>query len=232
MLQRSLLPQAMPEVPGLELAWRYLPGAAGTNVGGDWYDVIPTSGGAVALVIGDVMGRGLLAAAVMGQLRAIARAHVDDDVAPSEIVSGLDIALERLAPDQITTVLVALLDPDSRSLTVASAGHLPPLLVGTDGSASFLELMQGPPLGAGARSYRQSTCTLPEGALLLLYTDGLVESRDVAVDVGLDLLRGTAAGSTDADDLCDRVLRGLGRDQAHEDDTALLAVALVDRAGR
>jgi serine phosphatase RsbU (regulator of sigma subunit) len=225
-LQRTLLPQRLPEVPGVSFAWRYLPGAAGTHVGGDWYDVIPLEDGRVGLVIGDVMGRGVQAAAVMGQLRATARAHAAVEVSPSEVLRRLDIALTRLEQDQITTMLFGLLDPATRSLTVATAGHLPPLLV--DGSARYLEVVPGPPLGAGGGAYPELHVVLPPRAMLLLYTDGLVEDRVLPVDHGLATLRDAAGSATTPEELCQVALAALGRDTQHDDDTAVLAVALDD----
>jgi GAF domain-containing protein len=225
-LQRTLLPQRLPEVPGVSFAWRYLPGAAGTHVGGDWYDVIPLEDGRVGLVIGDVMGRGVQAAAVMGQLRATARAHAAVEVSPSEVLRRLDIALTRLEQDQITTMLFGLLDPATRSLTVATAGHLPPLLV--EGTARYLDVVPGPPLGAGGGAYPELHVVLPPRAMLLLYTDGLVEDRGLPVDHGLATLRDAAGSATTPEELCQVALAALGRDTQHDDDTAVLAVALDD----
>ncbi|MGZ4592988.1 MAG: SpoIIE family protein phosphatase [Actinomycetes bacterium] len=224
-LQRSLLPQRLPRLDGVTFAWRYLPGAAGTYLGGDWYDVSPLEGDRVALVIGDVMGRGLRAAAVMGQLRATARAHASSDLTPAEILARLDVAVARLEQEQITTALFAVLELGSRTLTVASAGHLPPLVT-TGQEAWFLDAEPGPPLGAGGSGYPELTVTLPEQATLLLFTDGLVEDRHLPVDAGLEQLRLAAAKSSGAETLCDLALSALGRDTEHDDDTAMLAVEL------
>jgi serine phosphatase RsbU (regulator of sigma subunit) len=227
-LQRSLLPQLLPRVEGVSFAWRYLPGAAGTHIGGDWYDVIPLDHGRVALVIGDVMGRGLRAAALMGQLRATARAHASTETGPAEVLRRLDTALVRLEQDQITTVLFAVLDPATRSLTVAAAGHLPPLVCCPEG-ASYLDVTPGPPLGAGVADYPELQVTLPEGAMILLYTDGLVEDRQLPVDAGLETLRAAVEGSSTPERMCDVALSALGRDTQHDDDTAVLAVSLLAR---
>jgi GAF domain-containing protein len=223
-LQRSLLPQVLPRVPGLALAWRYFPGATGTNVGGDWYDVVPLEGGRVALIIGDVMGRGLRAAAVMGQLRATARAHVYADLGAAEVLARTDTELMRLEQEQIATALLAVLDPATGSLTIASAGHLPPLLRTDDGEVVYLDVEPGPPLGTGAGGYSELQVTLPKGATVLLYTDGLVEDRRLPIDEGLATLAAAAAISREPELLCDRALVALGRDSAHDDDTAMLAV--------
>jgi serine phosphatase RsbU (regulator of sigma subunit) len=163
----------------------------------------------------------------MGQLRATARAHAHGDVEPRAVLAHLDAALGRLEQDQITTALFALLDPVTRTITVASAGHLPPLVTRPDGGAEYLDVRPGPPLGTGAAVYPQLTAVLPAGSMLLLYTDGLVEDRRLTVDVGLENLLSAASGSSSAEDLCGRVLHALGRDSAHDDDTALLAVALT-----
>jgi len=223
-LQRSLLPQVLPHVPGLALAWRYFPGATGTNVGGDWYDVIELDRGRVALIIGDVMGRGLRAAAVMGQLRATARAHVYADLSPAQVLARVDTELMRLEQEQIATALMAILDPGTGSLTVASAGHLPPLVRTDDGEVDFLDVEPGPPLGAGAGGYADLEVKLAAGATVLLYTDGLVEDRRLPIDEGMATLAAAATVSREPELLCDRALVALGRDSEHDDDTAMLAV--------
>nr|MDT0664496.1 SpoIIE family protein phosphatase [Micromonospora sp. DSM 115978] len=184
-LQRSLLPQRLPAHPNMRFAWRYLPGAEGALIGGDWYDVIPLDDGRVGLLIGDVMGRGLSAAAVMGQLRASARAHASSDTAPAALLAGLDQAVGRLEQSQITTCLYGVLDPTTRVLTVASAGHLPPLVASPAGGGYFLDVDPGAPLGAGVTGYPELQIVLPAGSTLLLYTDGLVEERARPVDEGL-----------------------------------------------
>jgi GAF domain-containing protein len=225
-LQRSLLPQVLPHVEGLALAWRYFPGATGTNVGGDWYDVIELDRGRVALIIGDVMGRGLRAAAVMGQLRATARAHVYADLSPAEVLARVDTELMRLEQEQIATALMAILDPGTGALTVASAGHLPPLVRTHDGDVDFLDVEPGPPLGTGAGGYADLEVTLTAGATVLLYTDGLVEDRRLPIDEGMATLAAAATVSREPELLCDRALVALGRDSEHDDDTAMLAVHL------
>ena len=227
-LQRSLLPQTLPRLPGLRLAWRYLPGGTGSDIGGDWYDVIPIGDGTVGLVIGDVMGRGVQAAAVMGQLRATARAYATADLRPREVLERLDLAVGGLEQSQITTVLYGVLDLASGELVVASAGHLPPLVVPTAGEPHYLDVTPGPPLGTGSPSYDEHRVVLAPGTTLLLYTDGLVEDHERPVDVGLDLLRDAARAAAGPDDLCDRAVAELGRDNS-ADDVALLAVCLDGR---
>ncbi|ADP81992.1 SpoIIE family protein phosphatase [Pseudofrankia inefficax] len=227
-LQRILLPQRLPRVDGVEFAWRYLPAGAGSLVGGDWYDVLTLEDGTIALVIGDVMGRGIQAAATMGQLRAFARANAAAGLPAETVLVQLDAAVSRLEQEQITTVAMAVLDPAARELRVASAGHLPPLVVPPHGEPRFVTVEPGPPLGAGepGTSYSETLVPFAAGSILLLYTDGLVEDRDRSVDDGMALLRSAAAGATGPEDLCERALAALTRG-SHDDDTALLAVSLT-----
>jgi serine phosphatase RsbU (regulator of sigma subunit) len=232
-LQRCLLPQRLPRIPGLAFAWRYLPGSAGSLVGGDWYDVLPLDDGRVALVIGDVMGHGIHAAATMGQLRATARAYATADPSPRAVLTLLDAAVSRLEQGRITTAAFAVLDPASRRLTLASAGHLPPLLIPPHGQPSYVPVDPGPPLSAGFPEYTEIEMTLEGGSTLLFFTDGLVEDRSRPVDEGMRLLQAhvratpSPAEIRDPEALCDGALAALGRTSGHEDDTALLAVALA-----
>ena len=228
-LQRSLLPNVLPDLPGLTVAHRYLPGTAGAEVGGDWYDLLPLTRGRVGVVIGDVMGRGIAAAAVMGQLRAAVRTCALVEESPSAVLALVDAAMSSLGQTSLTTCLYGVLDPATRRLTVASAGHLPPLVVHRDGGGEYLELDPGPPLGVGHSSPPEVEVELPEGALLLLFTDGLVEGREQPVEEGMLALRNAVAdvGPLQADgleDLCDGLLVAMGRDGRPDDDSALLAV--------
>ncbi|EIV92330.1 SpoIIE family protein phosphatase [Frankia sp. QA3] len=225
-LQRSLLPQRLPEIPGLAFAWRYLPGSAGALVGGDWYDVLPLDDGRIALVIGDVMGHGIHAAAAMGQLRAAVRAHAVAQTSPAVVLTLLDAAANRLEQGRIATAAFALLDPDDGRLVLASAGHLPPLLIPPKAPARYLLVEPGPPLSAGLPDYPETELQVEPGSTLLFFTDGLVEDRGRPVDEGMELLRAGAAAQGTPEEVCDRALAALGRDADHEDDTALLAVRL------
>jgi GAF domain-containing protein len=225
-LQRSLLPQEPPRVPGVRFAWRYLPAGAGSHVGGDWYDAVPVAQGRVALLIGDVMGRGVQAAAVMGQLRAMARALLGVDASPAQVLTRLDLALPLLEGDHLATAAIALLDPAKRTLTLASAGHLPPLLVRADGTTTFIRVEPGPPLGVGNGTFVERRLQLPADSTVLFYTDGLVEGLTLPVDDGMRLLAEASAGSSGPEGLCDVALRALGRDKIADDDTALLAVGI------
>ena len=226
-LQRSLLPRQLATGPGFTAAARYLPGAQGTQVGGDWYDAIEVEDGLV-LVVGDVMGRGVRAAAQMGQLQATVRAYALDGHGPAAILTRLDKVVLAVEDLHFTTCVVVHLDPVRCTAVLASAGHLPPLLVCADGTTSLLELDPGLPLGVGGATFVEREVELGAGALLLLYTDGLVESRDSPVDSGLArLLAAMSAPVGDIEQVCDRVLVALGRDGGHDDDTAVLAVQLA-----
>jgi GAF domain-containing protein/anti-sigma regulatory factor (Ser/Thr protein kinase) len=225
-LQRSLLPQRLPVIPGVSFAWRYLPAGASASIGGDWYDVLRLDDDRVALVIGDVMGRGITAAAVMGQLRATARAYASAQLTPADVLSHMDGAVTRLEQAQITTAAVAILDVPAHTLTIASAGHLPPLLLHPTEGAGYISVEPGPPLGAATPDYPQTTVSLPSGSMLLLFTDGLVEDRHRPVDVGMEELQKAAMDATDPEDLCDRALGSIGHEDRDEDDTAMLAFVL------
>jgi GAF domain-containing protein/anti-sigma regulatory factor (Ser/Thr protein kinase) len=228
-LQRSLLPRALGVREGMTAAARYLPGARGTQVGGDWYDLLEVDG-KVVLVVGDVMGRGVQAAALMGQLRATVRAYAIEGHGPAEVLKRLDQVVLSLTGLHFTTCVVGVLDPDDRTLTLASAGHLPPVVVGPDGGARLVELDPGLPLGVGGGTFVEQTVHLEPGSLVLLYTDGLVETRDASVEVGLDrLVSALGAPVRSAEAACDLVLQALDRVGDQDDDTALLAL-LLDHA--
>ncbi|MFF8476472.1 SpoIIE family protein phosphatase [Streptomyces sp. NPDC015414] len=195
-LQRSLLPRSLPEQGALDIAYRYLPAQAG--VGGDWFDVLPLSGARVALVVGDVVGHGLHAAATMGRLRTAVHNFSALDLPPDELLGLLDELVGRIDQDETpadgaavtgATCLYAVYDPVSRRCTVARAGHPPPVLVRPDGEVEFPEVPAGPPLGLGGLPFETVDLELAEGSSLVLYTDGLVEDRDRDIDVGLELLR-------------------------------------------
>jgi GAF domain-containing protein/anti-sigma regulatory factor (Ser/Thr protein kinase) len=226
-LQRSLLPSALPHVPGAEVAVRYLPGAEGVDVGGDFYDVIPLPSGRIGLVVGDVMGRGVRAAAVMGQLRAAVRAYSLEGHQPAALLARLDRLVGTLEEGLLVTALYAEWDPGRDTVVCASAGHLPPLVRLPGHEPSFLEVDPGVPLGVGVQSYVEIDATLPPGSLWLAYTDGLVEGPDLPVEQGMDRLARAVRSSVNAMDACDDALRELrpptsGR--RYDDDTALLAL--------
>lgn len=188
LLQQGLLPEQLPAVPGLGMVARYLPGAEGLEVGGDWYDAIPVTGGRVALVIGDVMGKGVGAATRMGQIRTAVRVLCALDPSPSAVVAGLDAVARQLDEDQIVTLVYALLDPITGQARIARVGHLPPLLVLADGSVSAVEVGGSPPLGTPDVQRAEASFEMPPASLLVLYTDGLVEDRHNSLDRGLPTL--------------------------------------------
>jgi hypothetical protein len=226
-LQRSLLPQKLEQPADIRVAATYQPGGADAAVGGDWYDVIGLGGGRTALVIGDVMGRGLRAAAVMGQLRTAVRAYARLDLPPHEVMQLLDGLAMEIDANQIATCTYAVWDPTPGSLVYASAGHLPLLLRCPDGTVLRGEELNGPPLGTGGGSHVSHTLKLLPGTTGVLYTDGLVERRDEDIDHGLDLLAQTLAGPVgDPEVVCARVLRAMGVTAEHDDDVAVLAFQL------
>ncbi|MFJ6777003.1 PP2C family protein-serine/threonine phosphatase [Kitasatospora sp. NPDC091257] len=226
-LQRSLLPQKLDQPAGLRVAATYQPGGAEAAVGGDWYDVIAIDGGRTALVIGDVMGRGLRAAAVMGQLRTAVRAYARLDLPPHEVMRLLDGLAMEIDANQIATCTYAVWDPRRRTLSYASAGHLPVLLRCPDGTILRSEEQNGPPLGTGGGLHVSHTLRLLPGTTGVLYTDGLVERRDEDIDQGLDLLARTLAGAMGAPEvICARLLRAMGVTSEHDDDVAVLAFQL------
>ncbi|MFI7498199.1 SpoIIE family protein phosphatase [Streptomyces sp. NPDC049687] len=196
-LQRSLLPRTLPEQNALDIAYRYLPAQAG--VGGDWFDVLPLSGARVALVVGDVVGHGLHAAATMGRLRTAVHNFSALDLPPEELLGLLDELVARIDQDEAAddanapvsgaTCLYAIYDPVSRRCTVARAGHPPPALVHPDGRVEYPDVPAGLPLGLGGLPFETAELDLAEGSRLVLYTDGLVEDRQRDIDTGLELLR-------------------------------------------
>ncbi|MFG3659812.1 SpoIIE family protein phosphatase [Streptomyces sp. NPDC047706] len=229
-LQRSLLPRSLPEQSALELAYRYLPAQAG--VGGDWFDVLPLSGARVALVVGDVVGHGLHAAATMGRLRTAVHNFSSLDLAPDELLGLLDELVARIDQDEAAeggtapvtgaTCLYAIYDPVARRCVLARAGHPPPALVRPDGGVEFLDVPPGPPLGLGGLPFDTEEVEVAEGSRLVLYTDGLVEDRERDIDVGLDLLRtALEQAGPSPEETCQAVLDSrLGA--RHNDDIALM----------
>ncbi|WP_164540555.1 ATP-binding SpoIIE family protein phosphatase [Streptomyces abyssomicinicus] len=230
-LQRTMLPETLPRPTGVRLASRYLPAAQTARVGGDWYDAIPLPGSRVALVVGDVMGHSMTSAAIMGQLRTTAQTLAGLDLPPQEVLHHLDEQAQRLGTDRMATCLYAVYDPVAHRITVANAGHPPPVLLHLGGRAEVLEVPPGAPIGVGGVDFEAVELEAPAGATLLLYTDGLVESRLRDVWTGIEQLRdkleATArlTGSDHApplEALCDEVLDMLGPGD-RDDDIALLA---------
>lgn len=232
-LAQSLLPHGLPEQNALDVAYRYLPAKEG--VGGDWFDVIQLAGSRVALVVGDIVGHGLHAAATMGRLRTAVHNFSMLDLPPDELLAHLDELVSRIDRDQAATgdgaeitgatCLYAVYDPVSRNCELARAGHLPPALVRPDATVDFLDLPAGPPLGVGGLPFETAQVRLPEGSRLVLYTDGLVEDRRHDIDHGLELLRGALEGSRDLtpEDTCDAVLDALPPAYSTDDIALLVA---------
>jgi hypothetical protein len=226
-LQRSLLPSVQPQVTGVDTAHRYLPGRRDVGVGGDWFDVIPLSCGRVAFVIGDVMGRGLRAAAAMGQLRTAVRTLAVLDQLPEDVLRHLDDLAQGTDEVQLATCVYAVFDPVDRSLSFATAGHPPPVVREPDGTTRLLPQPSGAPLGVGGVAFESTTVPVADGSRLLLYTDGLVESRDADLDDGLAALtRAFRDADGPLDPVCDLLLAATGRDDGHQDDVALLVAEL------
>ncbi|WP_406380705.1 SpoIIE family protein phosphatase [Streptomyces sp. NBC_01618] len=230
-LQRSLLPRALPEQSALDVAHRYLPALSG--VSGDWFDVIPLPGSRVALVVGDVVGHGLHAAATMGRLRTAVHNFSTLDLPPDEILSHLDDLIGRIDQEEAETTadagiigatcLYVIYDPVSRHCAMARAGHPLPALVRPDGSVSFPDLPAGPPLGLGGMPFETAELEVAEGTQLVLYTDGLIEDRTRDIDVGIELLRQALACHPDRspEESCQAVLDALLPSRP-KDDVALL----------
>lgn len=228
-LQRSLLPRDLPDLPACSAAARYLPAGQGMDVGGDWYDIIPLSGGQVALVVGDVMGHGLPEAATMGRLRTAVHTLADLELPPDEIMSHLNDIVGAMGEESYVTCLYALYDSTTRVCSIARAGHPPPALLHPDGTVVFPPLAADPPLGAAEPPFETTEVQVPEGSVLALYTDGLVESSRREMDEGMaalaEVLRTAHADGTvtDLELLCERITSTLlPAGQQTADDAALL----------
>ncbi|WP_457031773.1 SpoIIE family protein phosphatase [Kitasatospora sp. P5_F3] len=232
-LQRSLLPQEIHRTIGLEIAYRYLPSSVVSEVGGDWFDVVPLSCGRVALVVGDVMGHGIRAAATMGQLRTVARTLATLDMPPDQVLTRLDETAMGIGEGQFATCICAVYDPVDGTCTIASAGHLPPVRVAPDGTSRALDLPPGVPLGVGGVAFESTEFTLREGSLLALYTDGLVERRGEDIDHGIGILAQTLAGhGRTLEESCDAALAALVVDGTEDDIAMIMARALPIPADR
>ncbi|MFE1961912.1 SpoIIE family protein phosphatase [Streptomyces sp. NPDC059479] len=237
-LQRSLLPRGLPPQSAVEVATRYRPADSEYGVGGDWFDVIPLSGSRVALVVGDVVGHGIHASATMGRLRTAVRTLADMDLPPDELFTHLDDVVVRLASENVGTeenadtaaddayvgasCLYAVYDPVSRRCCAARAGHPPPVLAKPDGTVEVVRLPAGPPLGLGDLPFESVEFEIPEGSLLALYTDGLIQSREHDVGSGIEVLCDILSTPTASlESICDSVLRSLFATRP-VDDVALL----------
>ncbi len=235
-LQHSLLPDRLPTVPGLGTAARYIPGGPGASVGGDWYDVLELPDGTLGVAMGDVVGHGVPAASLMGQLRNALRAYALDGYPPVEVMRRLNYMLHDIgAPEHMATLVYATFDPDEGRLRLTNAGHPPPLLIGPEGDASFFEEGGGVPLGAmSAPRYEEASLVLAPGTTLLLYTDGLVEDRSTSLEEGFDRLRSATLDRShdDLQALCDHVILRSMRDRDSDDDVAVLALRYLPLGDR
>jgi len=231
-LQRSLLPRDIPPVPGLDIAYRYQPASQAAEVGGDWFDVIELDGGQIALVVGDVTGHGTHAAALMGQLRTTTAALARLGHPPGQIMAQLSAMVAAHGEEAGATCLYALYDPASRRCRLTRAGHLPPALLRPDGTVEFPDLPGGMMLGVGQGVYPVTETDLPEGSVLALFTDGLIEQPGQDLATGMSRLARalTASPAQSPDQLCDSVLASTGP-HSH-DDIALLLARTTAQASR
>jgi putative methionine-R-sulfoxide reductase with GAF domain len=221
-LQRSLLPSALPTVPGVQIAARYVPGSG--VVGGDWYDVFLLPSGELGVVIGDVAGSGLGAAIVMGRMRSALRAYALETTDPAEVLGRLDRKMQHFEPGALATVLYAVLDPALDRAYVCSAGHLPPVMAVPGEAGELADIIPGLMIGVDDRARRRvTTVKIAPGAILCLYTDGLVERREYPLDEGLARLCGAVAAQP-PEQVCASVMGALVGSAAARDDIALVAL--------
>lgn len=233
-MQRTLLPDALPQIPGMRFSAKYLPAGTGVKIGGDWYDVFQLADGHLAFVIGDVVGRGVMAASVMAEIRTALRAYMTQGHALTEVVSLLNELLVSMGRNRGATLSILKLDPEAEELEAVTAGHLPPLLIEPDGRVRLLEQRHGLPVGVRTgHDYQSFRHPFPTGSRLLLYTDGLIERRDESIDTGLRRLASAAQAAAQRTDssLADNVYRALLDETPLEDDVALLAIEAVPLEG-
>jgi PAS domain S-box-containing protein len=229
MLQRSLLPERLPDIGGIQVAAVYMPG--GADVGGDWYDAIPLDKGRVGVAMGDVVGHGIGAASLMGQLRHAMRAYAIEGHPPAGVLDRLAKLVRGLEGGQMATLLYLVMEPDHGTIRFANAGHVPPLVIAPEGDAHYLDSAHNPPLGVfDSPDHIETSVELPPGTTIVLYTDGLVEERGVSIDQGLEALRLAASQDTcHPDELCERLVESMLAIHPANDDIAVLALrALPD----
>ncbi|MEU5880767.1 SpoIIE family protein phosphatase [Spirillospora sp. NPDC047279] len=224
-LQASLLPRRVPDLAGIRVSHRYLPGSSGARAGGDWYDVISLPRGRVALTVGDVMGHDWRSAATMGQLRTAIQAFAVLDLGPEDMLRRLDALAQRLCDGSMATCLYAVYDPSERHCRIANAGHLPPVLVSPDGRSRLLPVPPGVPIGVGGHAFGVMDLPVEDDWRMVLYTDGLVERPGHDIETRLEELRAHLSGPPPLtlDDLCDNAVPALLGGWRHDDDVALLA---------
>ncbi|MEU3463370.1 SpoIIE family protein phosphatase [Streptomyces sp. NPDC006733] len=221
-LQRSMMPTRPPKIPGVRIAHHYMPGDRQAQVGGDWFDAIQLPGGRVALIVGDVMGHGLISAAVMGQFRTSVITMAALDLPPAQLLRHLDNLAHRLGPEHLATCVYAVYDPIHRNLTLANAGHIPPVLARHDGVSELLQIPKGAPIGVGGVPFETVEIPVPDGSWLVLCTDGLVEVRGEGIDAGLAALCANVIEPQQTpEDVCAQILSRL-HSEDRRDDVALL----------
>jgi serine phosphatase RsbU (regulator of sigma subunit) len=226
-LQRSLLPERLPTPPGFRLAARYL-AAPGGNVGGDWYDSFFLPNGSLAVAIGDVIGRGLGAASVMGKLRNALRAYALELSSPSEVLQRMNRLLQHLDPEDMATVLYGTIDPGDLTFRFSSAGHMAPIIREPDGTVRMSKMEGGPPIGAPSGwSFTDDVEQLPPGTSVVLYTDGLVERRDASLDDGFLWLSELCRADFGPEERCNAIVDELTADGHLDDDVAFLVIQVA-----
>ncbi|GLY74420.1 hypothetical protein Airi01_026870 [Actinoallomurus iriomotensis] len=224
-LQKTMLPDAPPVVAGAQICYRYVPANEAVRVGGDWFDAIPLPGGRLALVVGDVMGHGMTSAAIMGQFRTAVRTLAAQDLPPGRLLRQLDDLARRLGDEYIATCIYVVYDPVARRCEVANAGHLPPVLVSPFGDSELLDVPSGAPIGVGGVAFETAEFEVEDDSQFVLCTDGLVERRGQAIDVGLAALREYLSGPPQPlESVCQTLIDGFGANRPRDDDIALLAV--------
>jgi anti-sigma regulatory factor (Ser/Thr protein kinase) len=226
-MQRTLLPMALPQVPGLRFSAKYLPAGSGVKIGGDWYDAFQMPDGRVAFVIGDVTGRGVLAASVMAELRTALRAFAMEGHDVAVVMSHLNELVSSMGRNRSATAALFALDVETERVAMVSAGHPPALLLEPDHEPRFVAHASGPPLGSvPAFAYESEHLSLPPGSTLVLYTDGLIERREESIDEGLRRVSEAAAAATGDPQMtvADGIFQRLVGDSALDDDLALLAI--------
>jgi serine phosphatase RsbU (regulator of sigma subunit) len=223
-MQRTLLPEALPDIPGMRFSAKYLPAGTGVKIGGDWYDIFPLRDGRHAFVVGDVVGRGVVAASVMAEIRTALRAYMVQGHKLTDVVSMLNDLLLSIGRNRGATLAIFELDPQNEELEAVLAGHLPPVLLDPDGNPRLLEQTPGLPVGvSGGNSYESVTYSFPVGSALLLYTDGLIERRGESIEVGFDRLRQVVRADRPSL-VCGRVMGSVMQGHVPEDDIAVIAL--------
>lgn len=227
-LQRSLLPTVLPQVPNTTVATRYRTAERHTEIGGDWYAAVALANGCLGVAIGDVAGHGLDAVAHMASARFSLRALALNEIRPAIVLDQLNQVVETFEGTSMITAIYGVIDPNNKTWTYASAGHVPAVLRHADGTVRLIDEPPDPPLGVGGSAFRAQTVALAKGDILILYTDGLIERRTESLTDGLERLGQVCSkGPREVEPLCDYLLETLHEDQPNEDDVAIIAIAIV-----